>query len=639
MLRTDRLLHGLVAAPVVLTLASLASAQSDATDTSAASDAAVAEAEAPMTLGDPEVIDAIIAEGRDGSQVWATLTELSETIGPRLTGSSGVERANVWARDRFTQYGLKNSHLMKWGTIPVRFDRGPSSAMMVEPVERELEFTTSAWAAGTDGPVRGKVVKEPRTMEELEANREAFEGAWLLAKERRRRRGQDRDAAQAEREERERVDAALEEIGIAGKLVGSSRDQITTGGVRGWRELTMDTLPTEVSVTIRRQDYDALNSRVSDDEEVIVEIDLKHDFTEGPIPVFNTVAEIPGTEFPDEVVIVSAHLDSWNGPGSQGTQDNGTGSSVTIEAARILMAVGAQPRRTIRFCLWTGEEQGLLGSRGYVESLSEEELAKISACFVDDGGTYYQGGLFCVADMEPMLTAATRPAHDAFSDLPIEIVVRESMPRGGSSDHASFNRAGVPGFFWTEKNREGLEGMGYRFSWHTQYDTLDYAIEEYLVQSATCSAVTAYNLAMADTLLPRYVRPEEPAKPEPAVEVEVVADGDFEAVASPVTGTWNAVFTEPGMEFTLSFEADAAGNVRGALTLDGEARTIEKGRWDAAAKKLSFEYVSDSFGRLNSTAILGDDGKLTGSVKSSPDSDGYAWEAKRKPEAETIGAN
>ena len=106
-----------------------------------------------------------------------------------------------------------------------------------------------------------------------------------------------------------------------------------------------------------------MNSRIADGETVEVELNLQNHFVDGPFGLYNTIAEIPGTEWPEQVVIVSGHLDSWDGPGSKATQDNGTGSSVTLEAARILMAVGAKPKRTIRFCLWTGEEQGLIGSR------------------------------------------------------------------------------------------------------------------------------------------------------------------------------------------------------------------------------------------------------------------------------------
>lgn len=228
-----------------------------------------------------------------------------------------------------------------------------------------------------------------------------------------------------------------------------------------------------------------------------------------------------------------------------------------------------------------------------------------------------------------MLTAATRPVHEAFPGLPIDIVVRDQMPRGGSSDHASFNRKGVPGFFWTEKNRPGLEGMGYRFSWHTQRDTLEYAIEEYLVQSATCSAVTAYSLAMADSLLPR---PEPEPEPEPAAEPTV--DADFEAVATPLSGSWEGVFTEPDMAFALTFAVNAKGEVQGTMRSGDSVRALEKGQWDAEAKTLRFEYESGSFGRLTASAKMKDDGSLAGDVKSSPDSDGYAWEAKKAPKTE-----
>ncbi|MEO1584475.1 MAG: M20/M25/M40 family metallo-hydrolase, partial [Planctomycetota bacterium] len=233
-----------------------------------------------------------------------------------------------------------------------------------------------------------------------------------------------------------------------------------------------------------------------------------------------------GTERPEEVVIVSAHLDSWNGPGSQGTLDNGTGSSVTLEAARILAVVGAKPKRTIRFILWTGEEQGLLGARAYVASLPEEERALISACFVDDGGTNYEGGIPAASNMVELLAAATAPTNGRFfSRTDYETLMSDDDPsnddRAGwldvnirdtgstirthsGSDHAAFNEVGIPGFFWDEVGRSN-----YRFGWHTQNDRVDLAIEEYLVQSSTNAAITAYNLASAPTLLPREAQEQQ----------------------------------------------------------------------------------------------------------------------------------
>lgn len=288
-------------------------------------------------------------------------------------------------------------------------------------------------------------------------------------------------------------------------FLGTSRDErVWTTSARGWRELTLDKIGRDTEYAIRQSDYDFINSRVFDGIPIEVEINAKATFTPGPIPVYNTIAEIRGTEFPDEVVIISAHLDSWDGPGSEGTLDNGTGSAVTLEAARILMAAGAKPKRTIRFILWTGEEQGLLGSRSYVDRI-KDEWPKISAVFVDDGGTNYEGGAPVTNSMADMMAAATAPTNGLFYDdvekkwMDVNIRrVGDTLPRGGGSDHASFNAVGIPGFFWDEVGRSD-----YQYGWHTQNDKLDLAIPEYLVQSATNAAITAYNLACAPTLLPR----------------------------------------------------------------------------------------------------------------------------------------
>ena len=198
---------------------------------------------------------------------------------------------------------------------------------------------------------------------------------------------------------------------------------------------------------------------------------------------------------------------------SAGTTDNATGSSVVLEAARLLAAAGARPDRTIRFILWTGEEQGLLGSRGYVESLSEEERAKISAVFVDDGGTNYQGGIPAADAMVEYLTAATAAVNGQFYSETdgkwLNVNIRptgEKIKTHGGSDHASFNKVGIPGFFWDEVGR-----AEYGYGWHTQNDQLDLAIPEYLQQSSACMAITAYNLACAPALLSR--ESDEPTEP------------------------------------------------------------------------------------------------------------------------------
>ncbi len=514
---------------------------------------AVAPPAIASEMGDPAVVEKILEEGRARNQVMRHLTHLTKEIGPRLTGSTNAREAVRWTRERFEAFGLSNAREEPWGVIPFAFDRGPSTAKLLVTREaknedgtakvdtetlRELAFTTPAWTRGTSGPVRGRVVKEPATPEELEAARESLKGAWVLIQakkpvgqrgirdtvstrikareEARKKVGEGKDPAELSMTER----VALEPV--AGFVSASSDDRVWTGPLSGWREMAIDAVPTQVEVVVSRPDYDAINSRLFDHEPIELEFDLSHRlFTEpGGVPVHNTIAEIVGTELPDEVVIVSAHLDSWNGPGSEGCTDNGTGSAVTLEAARILAAVGAKPRRTIRFILWTGEEQGLLGSKAYVEA-NKASLEKISCVFVDDGGTNFQGGLQCVAAMADMLAGATAPVNGAFLDdvtgkpLLVNVRVLEKMPRGGGSDHASFNAAGVPGFFWDEVGR-ATYGRG----WHTQFDTLDLAVPRYLEQASTCSAVTAYRLACAPTLLPRAPKDEPKPSEEPSTPPE-----------------------------------------------------------------------------------------------------------------------
>lgn len=565
---------------------------------------------------DPAVLERILHEGKEHSQVWDTLTYMSEEIGHRLTGSAGLDRAKTWTRAEFERYGLENAHLRKWGDIPVRFDRGPSSVRIIAPVERELEFTTRSWGAGTQGPVRAAVSAMPQTMAELEANADALSGRWILAEPQSRRRGrrsdetdEEKQARKEQRELRTAINEALGQLDIAGRLTGSSSDLVHTGALSGWRELTMDALPDDVDVRITKSDYEVIAAALESGEEVIVEIDLDHHFSEGPFPVHNVVADIPGTERPEEVVIFSGHLDSWDGPGTQAAQDNGTGCSVMLEAARILMVAGVQPKRTIRFILWTGEEQGLFGSRAYVDSLSEEERAGISACFVDDGGTNYQGGVLCLESMKEMLDVAIAPLAAAFPELEMENTARPRMPRGGGSDHSPFNAVGIPGFFFKESGSGGREGKNYSFIHHTQHDTLRYAVPEYLVQSATCSAVMAYQLAQADTLLPREVEAEEEEEATP------VSDPTFVLTKGELTGDWAASLVgpeAPDIDFTISLEMALDGRLRGELIGEMGRDPLKEGSWDAKTRVATFAATTD-MGEVGFTATV-EAGALVGTV-------------------------
>lgn len=442
-----------------------------------------------LCQGDAAMNAKIIEEGKNRSQWMLTLHYLTKDIGARLTSSPELDKAYSWTAGRFRSFGLKNVHVEKWGEFPVGFERGPSWGRIVSPYVSEIIFTTPAWTLGTNGPLRGQAVYEPTSMDEFNASKAQLKGAWLIMRNpaQRRRFGQAQPAPTE-------LETAIAGSGILGRVYPSRNELVVTGG--NYR-ITWDKLPTERRITIRKSDWNAVASNLDHGKPVALEFDLDNRFIKGPIPTCNVIADIPGTEKPDEYVIVSGHLDSWNGPGSEGAIDNGTGTTVTMETARILARVGARPKRTIRFILWSGEEEGLLGSQAYIKE-HPELLPKISAVFVDDEGTNYQAGLSCTEPMRVMLEAAEAPMTGIFPDMPFKVTVRPHIPIGDGSDHDSFNEVGVPGFFWHLEGRHD-----YNYIHHTQHDVYEQAIPEYMVQKCTNSAVMAYNIACADSMVAR----------------------------------------------------------------------------------------------------------------------------------------
>ena len=449
----------------------------------------------------------IAMEGKENSYVMTILWQIAYGIGPRLTGSPELAKGQKWAMEQFKSWGLKNVHLEKWGEVPVGSSRGPLQVVRLigeKPID--MVFTSPSWSNGTNGLERGEAVLAPTTMEEFNKVKNTLKGKWLVYKT-----GRGGGAANE-------LSKALDESGILGRIYGSSNELVITSGTWTMTDAsgkrvnkTYDNHPGLPQVQVRKSDMAEIIARFDAGKKVTMEIGMDNLWQKGPVPQYDVVAEIPGIEKPDEVVIVSGHFDSWNGPGSQGALDNGTGSSTAMEAARILATVGAKPKRTIRFILWSGEEQGLYGSQWYVKAHAKE-LDKISAVLVDDGGTNYQGGYVGIESQKEMLTEAIQMSIRAFPDMPQTITTTSNgkMPRGGGSDHAPFNAAYTPGFFTKEVGRSD-----YNFVHHTQHDRYDKAIPEYLVQSATNHALVSFYLACAPTLLPREPKPA-PEKTDPA---------------------------------------------------------------------------------------------------------------------------
>jgi carboxypeptidase Q len=439
--------------------------------------------------GDDATVARIIDEGKNHSQVMKTLEGLTRGIGPRVTSSPKLHKAQRWAMGKFRSWGLTNVHLEKWTDVPVGFERGDDSyGKLVAPFQQDFQISTNNWTNGTHGPVRAPAVREPKDLAEFDANKAIYTGKWILCTGRVTMRGPTNG-------ESPELKKALDEDGIVGRVFGAPAELVWSHGT--WKDKTYEKHPGGIEVEIRHSDFARVNHVIDLGQPPILEFNLDNRWIRGPIPEYNVVAEIKGTEKPDEVVIVSGHLDSWNAPGSQGANDNGTGVSVAMEAARILQAADAKPKRTIRFILWSGEEEGLLGSTAYVAA-HKNEWSKISAVLVDDEGSNYHAGFQGYAKMKPVMEAAYAPVQAAFPGMKMSFNIVGDMSRDAGSDYAPFNKAGIPGF-----NVKQAGKQNYVYIWHTQNDRYEQAIPEYLVQGATDFAVVSYNLACAPNLVPR----------------------------------------------------------------------------------------------------------------------------------------
>jgi hypothetical protein len=460
----------------------------------------------------------VFAEAKNGSEIMANLTHLSDIIGPRLTGSAALQRANEWAAAKMKEYGLSDVHQEPW-TIPVGWERGTATGRIIEPDNsRSLSLAAQGWSPGTKGKVQADVlVVTAKDTEELAAYKGKLKGVVVLLgapsrvrpisqpPEPRRAPGaattpgtpaandpQRRRAFSGLMAFRRELMDFLSTEGAAAVLMDAGKPQgllTTTGGWRGQdRHSAADPIP---ALYVAHEHYALLHRLATRaaPARTRIELEVTNKFIPGPIAVNNTVGELPGSEKPEEFVILGAHLDSWDL--AQGTTDNGTGSVVVLEAARLLTRSGMRPRRTIRFVLFTGEEQGLHGSKAYVKQ-HKDELSRISMCMVHDTGTGKVVGLGLQGrqSIQPILQTELA----SLKDLGVTDINLRGM---GGSDHASFEQVGVPGFAVQQDMSE------YFLTHHSQSDTLDKARESDLMQGAQVMAVAARRVADLPTLLPR----------------------------------------------------------------------------------------------------------------------------------------
>jgi carboxypeptidase Q len=460
----------------------------------------------PVAELDTKIVDQVKA---DEPALKADLTYLAERIGPRLTGSAKLDEASHWTMAQFKAAGLANVHLEDW-TIANSWTRGPASGRILAPSEEILTLATAGWSPGTKGPVRGPVVAVTfEKVEDLEQYKGKLKDAIVLMGPPREMQPPEfplstpwHDGtiplnhskndkpidARAYREARLAAMKLFAEEKANAVLIASEKPY----GLLNMGSISREYQPALVPVAFTtRENYEQL-WRLQQQGRVEAEVNIEGTFSGKPVQVYNTVAEIRGTEKPDEIVIIGAHLDSWDL--GTGATDNGTGSMAVIAAARALQKVGVKPKRTIRFVLFTGEEQGLNGSRAYVKA-HKDELPKISGVLVHDSGT---GKVLTIG---LMANYAAREAIDhalyPLAKLKEIGLAEPSLRSEGGSDHVPFNDAGVPGF-WCVQDIADYDKMH-----HSQADTLEHVRWDDLTEGAQVLAVFAYNVAQLPDLLPR----------------------------------------------------------------------------------------------------------------------------------------
>ena len=511
---------------------------------------------------DLEAITKIRYEGFHNSKVMDLATGLMDGIGSRLTGSPNMKRANEWTRDQLTSFGLSNAHLEAWGPFGRGWANQYVNARMLSPDVAPLIAYAKAWTPGTNGAVQGKCI---RVKIEDQKDFEQYKGklAGMIAvfgpdadvkpiTEAPFKRESDDDLAKMAQYEvpgqrpgftfarfakRMQFIKDLNQFLADEKVLaivdhgygpfGGGTVFVQQGGSYKTGETT--TVP---QLSIALEQWSRIARLLQQKKEVELELNVQNTFYDDDPMQYNTIAEIPGTDKDkkDELVMLGAHLDSWHA--GTGATDNGAGTIVMMEAVRILKALEIKPRRTIRIGLWSGEEEGLLGSQSYVQQhfgsrppmddpgmkdmptlmrreagpvTLKPEQAKVSAYFNVDNGTGKIRGVYLQenAAVAPIFEAWMQP----FKDLGMSTL---TMRNTGGTDHQSFDAAGIPGFQFIQDPIE-YETRTH----HSNMDVYDRLQPEDLKQAAVIVASFVYEAAMRDQMLPR--KPIEKALPrEPA---------------------------------------------------------------------------------------------------------------------------
>lgn len=487
-------------------------------------------------------------EGMENSQIMKTLHRFTDVYGPRLTGSPNLKAAGEWAMGQMKTWGFDRVDMEPWDFGHPGWVSERASGFITSPVKDSLVIEVLAWTPGTNGVVSGPAVRmvlpTRPTQEELTAYFDTLRGklkgtmvmfgnpapvevnfeptAKRIADEAIKRRfdpenptpagppfqpqpqPSPRPGALTFPQINEQVNAFLVENGVAVRINDAGREH---GQIRAFSNNTYDIAKVVPTVVMRNEDFGRIVRLLESKIDVSLEFDIRNKLYPEGATSYNTIGEITGTDKKDEVIMLGGHLDSWHS--ATGATDNAIGCSIMMEAARILKASGVKPRRTIRVALWSGEEQGLLGSQAYVKKhfgtaeAPTPEYSKFGGYFNIDSGTGKARGFTVFGPAET--AAPLRTVASLFADWGVGGAnVTASRNRGGS-DHTSFNEAGLPGISVFQDPVEY-----FTHTWHTNLDTYERISEDDVKKSAIIIAAAVYKLAMADELLPRFKAEEMP---------------------------------------------------------------------------------------------------------------------------------
>jgi len=514
-----------------------------------------------------DAIEQIKDEGLNRSQVMQTLSYLSDVIGPRLTASPGMKRANEWTRDQLTRFGLQNAHLEAWGPFGRGWTLKHFSAQVSEPLDIPLIAYPKAWSPSLAGTLTAPIVYvDAKDVAGLEQFKGKLKGAIIFTAPMREVKAHF-DPLGTRRDEKDLLtlaDAPEPTPGAGARrftpefraaqlfnmqkyvffrdegaalLVDPSRagdgGTIFVQSATVPQPVTLDSYGPNAPRLIQSYDknagqvtpqivlaveqYNRIVRMIQAGENPKLSVELKIEWQDADSMGYNTIAEIPGSDLKDEVVMLGGHLDSWHA--GTGATDNGAGVAVAMEAARIIQALGLKPRRTIRVGLWTGEEQGLIGSKAYVAQhfakfdpapawlggaapagakvVTTPAYNNLDAYFNLDNGTGKIRGVYL--QNNEAARALFRQWLAPFRELGAATL---SIANTGGTDHLSFDAVGLPGFQFIQDEIE-YESRTH----HSNQDVFDRVQGDDMKQAATIMAAFVYNAAMRDEKLPRKPMP------------------------------------------------------------------------------------------------------------------------------------